>query len=148
MPTNFEIREAASGDAKRLFPLAVSMATSFNVERTSFEESFLDILEDPAAICLVAEKNEEIMGYLIGFDHRAFYANGRVSWVEEIFVTEGFRKGGIGKELMNQFEVWCVERGSKLIGLATRRASNFYQAINYKESATCFLKHLKYNKPQ
>lgn len=146
MKSHLKIRPALAGDSSLVYPLAKAMATSFEAVKDSFDQSFLEILKDPAAICLVAEKEEEIVGYLIGFDHRAFYANGRVSWVEEIFLLEGLRRQGIGKELMDRFETWCVERGSKLIALATRRASSFYGAIGYEKSATFYKKTLNHNK--
>ena len=146
MKPNLTIRIAQSEDCLSVFPLAKEMATSFEVERECFEKSFHEILGDPSAICLVAEQNEEIIGYLIGFDHRAFYANGRVSWVEEVFVKETDRKRGTGKSLMERFEKWCIERKSKLIGLATRRASSFYEAIDYEESATFYRKIITHDK--
>lgn len=36
----------------------------------------------------------------------------------------------------------AIERGSKLVALATRRASDFYKAVGYDESATYFKKIL------
>ena len=146
MNSNITIRSARKEDCLSVFPLAKEMATSFEVERTFFEESFHEVLEDESSTCLVAEQKEGIIGYLIGFDHRAFYANGRVSWVEEIFVKDEFRKDGIGNNLMAVFEQWCLDRNSKLIGLATRRASQFYNAIGYEESAIFFRKRLNPNK--
>ena len=146
MKPNLTIRLATSGDCSSVFPLAKEMATSFEVIKECFEISFQEFLNDSSAICLVAESNTEIIGYLIGFDHRAFYANGRVSWVEEIFVKEKDRKEGIGKKLMDEFETWCIERGSKLIGLASRRASSFYEAIGYEDSATFYRKRITHNK--
>ncbi|WP_081099855.1 transposase [Leptospira noguchii] len=38
------------------------------------------------------------------------------------------------KNLMTSFEEWGKNRGSKLIGLATRRAKDFYLALGYEES--------------
>lgn len=133
-----QIREATADDAHALFPLAEAMATSFQVKRNAFIESLDEIFADPAAKCLVAEADGRIVGYLLGFDHRAFFANGPVSWVEEIYVSDSHRRSGLGRDLMNSFENWCRSRGSRLIGLATRRASEFYEAIGYEESATYF----------
>ena len=135
---NHEIREATANDAPELFPLAEAMATSFQVEQKAFFESLDEIIVDSAAKCLVAEADGKIVGYLLGFDHRAFFANGRVSWVEEIYITDSLRRFGLGRDLMNHFENWCRSRGSRLIGLATRRASDFYKALSYEESATYF----------
>jgi len=142
MKPDVTIRIANPEDRETVFALAEELATSFSVEIEPFRDSFADIIGDPSAICLVAEGKSGIVGYLLGFDHRAFYANGFVSWVEEIFVIEDLRREGLGEALMKHFEDWCIERGSKLVGLATRRASDFYKAINYEESAIFFRKLL------
>ena len=76
-----------------------------------------------------------MVGYCLGFDHHTFYANGRVAWVEEITVKEPVRRRGVGKALMENFEEWSRNRGSKLVALATRRAASFYGSIGYEESA-------------
>jgi len=57
-------------------------------------------------------------------------------------LTAGREEEGIGSGLMNAFEAWARLRGSKLIGLATRRAAPFYAALGYEESATFFRKLL------
>ena len=65
----------------------------------------------------------------------AFYANGRVTWVEEIIVQPDLRGQGIGRALMQDIEGWADARGSRLVALATRRAAEFYKALGYAESA-------------
>ena len=83
-----------------------------------------------------------MLGYLLGFDHYALFANGRVSWIEEIMVREDRRRQRIGENLMQEFEQWAKSRGSKLVALGTRRAATFYLALEYEESATYFRKLL------
>jgi GNAT superfamily N-acetyltransferase len=135
-----KICNALKQDMESVYELSKKMATSFKVEHKSFKRSFLINLKNCDSIILVAKIDNKIIGYLLGFDHYAFYANGRVSWVEEVFVEDNCRKKGIGKKLMQCFENWAKQRGSKLIGLATRRASGFYKAIGYNRSATFFIK--------
>lgn len=136
------IREANIKDEERIFKLVKAFATSFKTERVFFSESLKHILNDNSALLLLAEANKEVIGYCLAFDHYAFYANGRVSWLEEIMVDEAFRRMGIGKQLMTKFEEWSRLRNSKVAALATRRASLFYSAIGYEESATFFRKLL------
>jgi len=136
------IRTAMESDADALFMLAADFATSFVLEKPSFEISLREIMSSDAANLSVAEVDGEIVGYCLGFDHNTFYANGRVSWVEEITVKESFRRNGIGKALMDSFEEWGAGRGAKLAALATRRAASFYISIGYEESATFFRKLL------
>lgn len=134
------IRKAKPNDQQAVFELARELATSFTVEQGSFVASFTIILNDENSHLLVAEKRGRIVGYLLGFDHFAFYANGRIAWVEELYVLSSARKQGVGKALMTAFETLSTQRHSKLIALATRRAHKFYNAIGYQESAIYFKK--------
>ena len=136
------IRKATLGDADALFDLAKEFATSFVPERAAFEIALADIISADGANLSVIEVNGEVVGYCLGFDHHTFYANGRVAWVEEITVKEYVRRRGAGKTLMENFEEWSRNRGSKLVALATRRAASFYESIGYEESATFFRKPL------
>jgi GNAT superfamily N-acetyltransferase len=132
------IRPAQFADSDALFTLAGAFATSFSVERSAFESSFAALLQSPDAFIAVASDSGRVVAYVLGFDHHTFYANGRVSWVEEIMVSDDVRRRGIGRQLMESFEQWAKSRQSKLIALATRRAASFYQSIGYDESATYF----------
>lgn len=136
------IRDATAEDGAALMQLAISFAASFAVEEASFHAAFVELLGDPAASLLVAESEGSVVGYLLGFEHLTFYANGRVAWVEEIVVREECRRSGVGASLMHSFERWAAARGCKLVALATRRAAPFYQALGYEESAVYFRKRL------
>jgi len=144
---SYIIRKATTSDFQSLFALAQRFATSFIPEREAFERSAQIVLTDEAAWLAVAERDGTVIGYCLGFDHVAFYANGLVSWVEELMVSEEFRRQGVGRALMSSFEQWATNRGSILIGLATRRASSFYESIDYEVSATFFRKVLHPRNP-
>src|ERR1700684_2200358 len=101
--TGVRIRLAAAEDGQQVFPLAREMATSFLVDEASFTVSFAGVLESDDAVVLVAEDGDEIVGYLLGVDHLAFYANGRVAYVEEVAVAEERRGQRIGRLLMDAF---------------------------------------------
>ena len=148
------VRRAAPSDAAAiaapLFELVVEFATSFAPERGPFEASLALILGDETAWLGVAEAGageagaggKPLAGYCLGFDHAAFYANGRVAWVEEIMVREDARRLGVGAALMSSFEAWAAARGDRLVALATRRAAPFYTTLGYEDSATYFRKLL------
>jgi GNAT superfamily N-acetyltransferase len=138
----YTIRPACLDDANSLFLLVQQFATSFQPEPIAFAVSLTALLADENAWLQIAEAQGEAIGYCLGFDHFSFYANGRVAWVEEIMVQAEMRRHGVGESLMNAFEGWAKSRGSKLIGLATRRAAAFYTALGYDESAIFFRKLL------
>jgi len=135
-------RNAISNDEEELFELSAKLATSFKLNKPDFKRTFLDVLSNKDADLLVAEIETGIIGYALAFHHSTFYANGLISWVEELFVLEDYRGKSVGKNLMVLIEEKAVQRGSKLVALATRRASDFYKAIGYDESAVYLKKSL------
>ena len=137
---NSGIRRATLADSDQLFSLVERFATSFRPRRTAFDHSLGRLLRDDSTLINVAVFEDDVIGYCLAFDHYAFYANGRVTWVEEIMVREDLRGGGFGRDLMKSVEAWAVSRESRLVGVATRRAAPFYRAIGYEESATFFRK--------
>ena len=52
----------------------------------------------------------DVKKWALRFDHYAFYANGRVSWLEEITVRADLRRQGLGLGLMRAFEAWGLTR--------------------------------------
>ena len=136
------IRRAVPGDLAALFDLTREFARSFQPQFEIFEQSFHRLMQQDDALLLVIDDAGELLGYLLGFDHPTLYANGRVSWVEEIMVRAERRRGGFGRNLMLEFEQWAATRESRLVALATRRAAPFYTAIGYQESAIYFRKLL------
>jgi GNAT superfamily N-acetyltransferase len=129
------VRRAEARDGQSVYLLARAFATSFAVGWPTFEGSYSFVLQSSEAFVAVAEKEAQVIGYLLGFDHFTFFANGRVSWVEEIMGAEEMRRQGTGRRLMESFEAWAKERQSKLVALATRRAAPFYRRLGYEGSA-------------
>jgi GNAT superfamily N-acetyltransferase len=136
------VRPAGDGDVEAVFELAAMMAISFTVEPEAFRRSFAAVLATADAHLLVIDVDAQVGGYLLGFEHPAFFANGPVAWVEEIAVHASLRRQNLGSQLMTAFENGVRERGGKLVALATTRASSFYEAIGYDRHAAYFRKIL------
>jgi GNAT superfamily N-acetyltransferase len=136
------VRPGCGGDVAAVAELAAELAMSFAFDREQFELSFPALVADEQVCLLVADDAEDCVGYLLGFAHLTFFANGPVGWVEEIAVRSGQRGRGTGRALMEAFERWAAEHGCALVALATRRAAPFYQALEYEESAAYFRKVL------
>ena len=141
------IRPATVADAVAVAGLAERLAQSFAFSRASFDAHYPALLTAGDACLLVAvtgadAAGEDCTGYLLGFEHLTFYANGRVAWVEEVFVRGDLRGRGIGRALMTEFERWARRRGCALVALATRRAAPFYHALGYEDSAAYLRKLL------
>ena len=142
MPWRGEIRQAEFGDADEVAGLAAALAMSFEFSAARFRENYPSLLADDGACLLLAVDGQDSAGYLLGFRHLTFYANGPVGWVEEIVVRDQDRGQGIGRILMSAFEQWATARGCALVALSTRRAGPFYRALGYEESAAYYRKVL------
>jgi len=136
------VRRVDVSDREAVLGLAAAFATSFSVEPQAFAKNFTTLLHHPDAALLVVEVETQVVAYILGFVHPTLYANGMVAWVEELMVHPGWRRQGIGRHLMEAFEVWARSRQARLIALATRRAADFYRSLNYSESAIYFRKLL------
>jgi len=137
-----QVRHAEAADREDVAALAAELAQSFTFCPESFRASYPSLLADPGACLLLAAHGRESLGYLLGFRHLTFYANGPVAWVEEIAVRHRDRGQGAGGALMSAFERWAAAQGCALVALATRRAAPFYRAVGYEESAAYFRKVL------
>jgi GNAT superfamily N-acetyltransferase len=136
------VRPADSSDHDAVLQLATNFATSFQVRAESFGTSFRHLLHSPSACLAVAQSEDRIVGYILGFEHLTFFAGGPIAWVEEIMVHEMFRRCGNGRALMSFFEIWALKRRCTLVALATRRAGAFYESLGYDSSASYFRKTL------
>jgi GNAT superfamily N-acetyltransferase len=137
-----EIRPARAGDIDGVAALAAELALSFEFSAGQFRLSYPALLATDGACLLLAADGGEYAGYLLGFRHLTFYANGPVAWVEEVVVRGRDRGRGIGRALMGAFEGWAAAQRCALVALATRRAAPFYRALGYEDSAAYFRKLL------
>jgi len=130
-----QVRPADASDAAAVADMASELAQSFTFARTRFDRSYPALLASDGACLLLAVNGHDHLGYLLGFEHLTFYANGPVAWVEEVFVRGQHRGCGVGRALMSAYEQWAISRDCALVALATRRAAPFYRALGYEESA-------------
>ena len=137
-----KVRHARPCDADDVAWLAAELAMSFEFSQARFREHYPSLLAQDGVCLLLAADGHASVGYLLGFRHLTFYANGPVGWVEEIVVRDQDRGQGIGRVLMDAFEEWAAAGGCALVALATRRAAPFYRALGYEESAVYFRKVL------
>jgi GNAT superfamily N-acetyltransferase len=138
-----QVRRARTGDAGAVAGLAGELAQSFPFSREQFDLAYPALVASQDACLLVAAEDDECLGYVLGFRHLTFYANGPVGWVEEILVRPERRGRGLGRALMSAFERWATEHDCTLVALATRRAAPFYRALGYQDSAAYLRKVLQ-----
>jgi N-acetylglutamate synthase-like GNAT family acetyltransferase len=142
MGHTLQVRKAVLTDLEAVFELAKDFVMSFPISKSAFEESYQKLIVTENALLLVIEEDNNVLGYCLAMDHLTFFANGRITWLEEITIKQDKRGLGLGHKLMDAVEAWASSRNSKLVALATRRAAEFYKSLNYEESAVYFRKIL------
>jgi GNAT superfamily N-acetyltransferase len=137
-----KVRRATVADEFALFALASRFPTPTPPSSETFADTLRRKLRDSDAFVAVADVGGSLVGYVAGDAHETFYAGGKVAWVDEILVTEGSCRQGIGRALMAEFEAWAENGRCRLIGLATRGAASFYEELGFEDSAGYFKRYL------
>jgi GNAT superfamily N-acetyltransferase len=138
-----KVRRATVADEFALFALVSLFPTPTPPSRETFAEGLRIKLRDPSGFIAVAELGGQLVGYVAGDAHETFYAGGKVAWVDEILVAENARRQGIGRALMAEFDTWAENGRCRLIGLATRAASTFYEELGFEDSSGYFKRYLR-----
>jgi len=136
------IRKANSEDTGQIFILANQLSESININQAIFEQNFEELIHSNIHCILVAEINQTVEGYLSGYFHKAFYANGQVAFIDEIVVDSRLRNLSIGKRLLEEFEAIAKINKSVLISLATSGAKGFYEKLGYSSKSGYYKKYL------
>jgi hypothetical protein len=90
-----QVRRGAAQHAESVCDLAGQLAQSFPFSRARFHDSYTSLLSTDHACLLVATDGDSVPGYLLGFSHRTFYANGPVAPRGAVLRGVGIR--GVGQ---------------------------------------------------
>ncbi len=140
------IREFSLNDVHDVTPLMEQLGypTTFDklYKRLSSIQSFANYQT------LVAEQNGNVVG-MIGFSLQYFYEyDGTFAQVGVFIVDKGFRRRGIGKELLVEAEKWAKRQGvlKVLINSGNREerqgSHQFYAQMGYHAKSVGFLKDI------
>ena len=139
----FVIRSYAEDDARDIGILIADTFREFNLDYAppdeqelllgpfrdarSLEDAHSQAIKDVihAPVVLVAEFDKRIVGVLRGSPGR----------MHSLFVDAGYHGHGIGRDLVERFELACRQQGVKKITLASSMyAVPFYQRLGYTKS--------------
>src|SRR5438270_557408 len=94
-----------------LFLLDARYFDDLNVEwpyESVGEKCFQQMIAGEIGVCLVAEANGQIVGYLAGCTQKPNVAyRGKRAELENMFVSPEWRSRGVGSKLVRAFFEWC-----------------------------------------
>lgn len=98
-------------------------------------ESLAD-LSDPDNGAFVAERNDEVVGFVC-VSERSHFTGEVDTYIGELVVSKVAEGGGVGRALVGAAEDWGRARGRKRVvvdtGAANTPARGFYAALGYEE---------------
>lgn len=147
---NIDIRKATIADLQTIQRLNQKLCTKENADfdctvNPNFpntqggENYFRKSIQDDNYIALIAENENEVLGYLVGSiekvgDFRNIPSFGEVG---DMLVEEKYRGQGVGGKLIGEFKKWCLEKGiSRIRVIASfdnKKAIEFYKREGFKE---------------
>ena len=79
-------------------------------DRNIFINNFEQVLTNPHSIVIVAEVDEQVVGYASCFSQVLLHHNGRVGEIQEVFVNAERRGKSIGKILVRAIEEYAQKK--------------------------------------
>jgi ribosomal protein S18 acetylase RimI-like enzyme len=136
------VREATAEDAEKIHALAGELAGAVGDSPPSLESvraRLAELVEEPRARLLVAEDDDGVVAGAVSLWVKPDLAHGdTVVEVPMLVVSEGRRREGVGKLLMEEVQCLAVENGATLIELiATIQntpAREFYRSLGFVET--------------
>lgn len=134
------IRPATAQDAAAIALLANKLGQHEGLGDDVFSEE--QVLRDgfgdqPAFQVLIAERSGQPVGYALFTDGYNTDIAARAVWLDDLFVDESARGGGIGRRLLAAVARIAVERGARSVwwGVrsSNRRARDFYAGLGAKD---------------
>jgi N-acetylglutamate synthase-like GNAT family acetyltransferase len=142
-PSGVSVREAGAGDEAAISALLGELGYPASVEEV--DRRFERLEREVGSWLWLAVEGERVVG-LVGLHVMPVIEREPLGRVTAIVVTEGERRGGIGRALMERAEAEARRQGCERLEVTTadRRseAHAFYRGLGFEEASRRFLKRL------
>jgi GNAT superfamily N-acetyltransferase len=142
-PSGVSVREVGAGDEAAISALLGELGYPASVEEVA--RRFERLEREAGSWLWLAVEGERVVG-LVGLHVMPVIEREPLGRVTAIVVTEGERRGGIGRALMERAEAEARRQGCERLEVTTadRRseAHAFYRGLGFEEASRRFLKRL------
>lgn len=139
----FRVRPARRGDSDALSTLLAELGYAGAADQATVHW----VISHPEIEVFVAGDPQDKPVGMIVFSHRPqLRAKGRVATIEELIVTEAWRRRGVGRELIKRVVDRVRTLSVKQLEVVTHRgresyAKGFYEACGFVEADSAVLRH-------
>lgn len=141
MNSNLQIRKIQTQDLDFVYKSICELENeelNFEVFAAIFNENIVN----PNNLYLIAEKENEGLGFISFHTQNLLHHNGRVGEIQEFFINEKHRGKGVGRQLTQQIMQYAEEHKLKSIEVTTnkRRVENvmIYENLGFTLSHNKF----------
>jgi GNAT superfamily N-acetyltransferase len=128
------VRRARSEDWSQLWPLLVAMGAPEG--EVPARDRFLRLVGDASWLIVVAADQSGLAGYAAAQDygeHLRCGKEGRIARLHDVYVAESHRRGGVGRQLMDDVVQWASTRVGYLQWQAHEsRSAPFYERLGFR----------------
>lgn len=131
---NINIRRAMISDAKPIYELCTSVL-GYHYSEEQVSANVRRLIGDSTNLLLVAEQNNEIVGFVHAHNHDPIYAPPMKNVVAMAVRSES-RNHGLGRILLEAVEQWALDSGAVAVRLNSEEhmdeALHFYKSLGYE----------------
>ena len=140
------VRKANYDDVKILNQFLTLLIQDERQYDTSIDENFVvtnmyeNYIEDARRLILVAEEDENIVGYLYGYLQVEYEVDAyKIAKLDALYVDCNYRHYGIATSLIEYFKKWAISKNAHKIEVNVWsnnvKAKNLYEKVNFKTTS-------------
>jgi len=141
------IRECTLEDFGRVYELLEQLWPDDVGKRVSLEKVFGAYLAAESDVCLCAQLDGRVEGFCSMIVKNSLWRSGRVGYVDNLVVSEGSRRLGVGSALLERAAMLARERGCSYLeldsGFHRPGAHSFYESQGFDRFGFMFGKELQ-----
>ncbi len=141
------IRDATEADIPVMIEIGKNLASSTTYKSVNYSVERIETTIRTLmafGFCVVAEKDGEVVGGMMGDVYTPWYSNDRMGIDYTLYIEPEHRNGLLAVKMVKKFEQWCISMGAKQIrpgiGTGDKNAIRLYKALGYKSVGEWFLK--------
>jgi len=141
MYSNLQIRKIHSEDLNFIYKSICELENE-ELDFEAFKDIFHENIANPNNLYLIAENENEGVGFISFHTQNLLHHCGRVGEIQEFFINEKYRGKGIGRQLIEKIMQYAEEHKLKSIEVTTnkRRVENvmIYENLGFTLSHNKF----------
>ena len=142
----FTTRKSEEKDAMQIYKFICTLE-EVDFDFVVFRNIYLNNLANSEYIYLIAETENEVIGFISCHTQNLLHHCGRVAEIQELYVSKNFRNIGIGSVLVSEVEKKAIEAGCISLEVTAQnkrmQTHEFYTQVGFDSSHKKFVKKLQ-----